>query len=258
MDPKNLSEIQKSFTTQAQNFERKGLNISKQEYLDYTVQSIDLSPDDNFLDAAAGTCICGRAAAPYVRSVTCLDSTKAMLDVGIAEAEKNGIANMQFITGNAESIPFADQYFDTVFTRLSFHHFTELDRPFLEMNRVLKSGGQLVIIDLEAAEEHLRETADKIETMRDPSHVRSRSQSELAELYLRHNFTITKQELTRLTQPLTSWMDLTKTPVEVRKEITNLMNNELNGGAPTGFHPFTEDGTIHFEHRYVLFIGIKP
>ena len=70
MDPKNLSNIQRSFTLQAQNFEKKGLNMSKQDYLDYTVRSMNLTPDDCVLEAAAGTCICGRSVAPFVKSVT--------------------------------------------------------------------------------------------------------------------------------------------------------------------------------------------
>lgn len=258
MNPKNLDKIQESFTMQARNFENKGLNMSKQDYLDYTVQSMNLSPNDNVLETAAGTCICGRSVAPFVQSVTCLDATPAMLAVGEEEAAKSGIANMRFINGYVEKIPFDDGYFDTVFTRLSFHHFTEMDTPFTEMSRVLKAGGQFVIIDLEAAEEPLRNIADKIETMRDPSHVRNRSQSEIAALYKKHGYTITTQELTPLPQPLTGWMELTDTPDDVRKEIESMMNDELNGGKATGFRPYLKDGEIYFEHRYVLYIGIKP
>lgn len=258
MNPKNLNEIQKSFTTQAQNFEKQGLNMSKQEYLDYTVKSMDLSPDDNVLEAAAGTCICGRAVAPFVKTVTCLDATPAMLAVGKKKAKKCGITNMHFVNGYVENIPFDSQHFDVVFTRLSFHHFTEMDTPFLEMSRVLKSGGQFVIIDLEAAEEALRDIEDKIETMRDPSHIKSRSQDEIIALYERNGYTIIKQEITPLPQPLTPWMKLANTPNDIRKQIENLMVAELNGCQPTGFHAFIKDGVIHFEHRYILFIGVKP
>ena len=257
MDPKSLADIQKSFTVQAQNFENKRLNFSKQEYLDYIVQSINLTKNDCVLEAAAGTCICGRAVAPFVKSVTCLDATPAMLAVGKEEAAKSGIANIQFVNGYAEKMPFDDQYFDTVLTRLSFHHFTEMETPFSEMSRVLKSGGQLVIIDLEAAEESLRDIADTIETMRDPSHVKNHSQDEFAALYEKHGYTITKQEVTPLSQPLTSWMELTNTPNDVRKEIENMMNDELNNGKVTGFRPYLKDGEIYFEHRWVLFIGKK-
>ncbi|MDR1346304.1 MAG: class I SAM-dependent methyltransferase, partial [Bacteroidales bacterium] len=141
MNPKNLTNIQKSFTAQAQNFESKKLNFSKQEYLDYTIQSMDLTPNDYVLEAAAGTCICGRSVAPFVKYVTCLDATPAMLAVGKEEAAKSGITNIHFINGYIEKMPFENQCFDVVLTRLSFHHFTEMEKPFSEMSRVLKGGG---------------------------------------------------------------------------------------------------------------------
>ena len=46
------------------------------------------------------------------------------------------------------------------------------------MARVLKTGGKLVVIDMEAAEEALRNTENEIETLRDPSHVRKLSKEE--------------------------------------------------------------------------------
>lgn len=47
------------------------------------------------------------------------------------------------------------------------------------MARVLKTGGKLVVIDMEAAEEALRNTENEIETLRDPSHVRKLSRRNL-------------------------------------------------------------------------------
>ena len=257
MNPKNLDEIQKSFTTQAQNFESKSMNFSKQEYLDYTVRSMNLTKDDCVLEAAAGTCACGRSVAPFVKTVVCLDATPAMLDVGKAEAAKSGITNMQFVNGCVEAIPYGDQYFDTVMTRLAFHHFTEMEKPFSEMDRVLKSGGQLVIIDMEAAEEALREIEDKIETMRDPSHIKNRSQAEFLALYKKHGYTVTKQEATIIPVSLSAWMQLTNTPDDIGKEIESMMKAELQNGNPTGFRPYLKNDEIYFEQRWVLFIGKK-
>ena len=51
------------------------------------------------------------------------------------------------------------------------------------MARVLKTGGKLVVIDMEAAEEALRNTENEIETLRDPSHVRKLSKEEFTEMF---------------------------------------------------------------------------
>jgi ubiquinone/menaquinone biosynthesis C-methylase UbiE len=73
--PSNIDEIKKSFSIQAARFENPNMNFSKQEYLDYTVRCMDLKGTDEVLEAAAGTCACGRCVAPYVKNVTCLDVT---------------------------------------------------------------------------------------------------------------------------------------------------------------------------------------
>ena len=83
---------------------------------------------------------------------------------------------MVFVKGYAEDLPFLDNSFDIVFSRLAFHHFTDVNAVFAEMVRILKPGGKLVMIDMEAAEEALRASEDEIETLRDPSHVKKSKQ----------------------------------------------------------------------------------
>lgn len=78
---------------------------------------------DHVLEVAAGTCICGRAFAPFVHEVICLDVTPAMLAVGKMQAEKQAYNNMMFVTGDAEELPFLDYSFDVVISRLAFHIF---------------------------------------------------------------------------------------------------------------------------------------
>jgi ubiquinone/menaquinone biosynthesis C-methylase UbiE len=87
-----------------------------------------LKETDIVLEAAAGTCACGRSIAPFVVSVKCLDATEAMLDVARKEAEI--ILNIEFIEGLVENIPFENETFDIVLSRLAFHHFRDIEKPF--------------------------------------------------------------------------------------------------------------------------------
>ena len=174
MNSSNKTQIQQAFTQQAAGFEGKRMNFSKQDYLYSVVQKTAPTKTDAVLEVAAGTCACGRTIAPYTGSVVCLDMTPAMLSVGKSEAGKNHLDNMTFVLGDAAELPFLNGSFDIVLSRLAFHHFPDVKQPFAEMVRVLKPDGKLVLIDMEAAEESLRETEDGIEKMRDPSHVRFR------------------------------------------------------------------------------------
>ena len=64
------------------------------------------------------------------------------------------------------------------------------------MVRVLKPGGKLVMIDMEAADEVLRNTEDEIETQRDPSHVKNLSKAEMLNLFGTHGLAVEKCETT--------------------------------------------------------------
>lgn len=252
-----IEKIRSSFSAQAEQFESDKMNFSKKEYLDYTVKLMELNKRDKVLEVAAGTCACGRSIAPLVKEVICLDATDAMLNVGREEAAKSGIGNMQFVNGLAEQIPYEEGTFDVVLSRLAFHHFAEIEKPFEEMARVLKKGGKLVTIDMEAAREDLRELEDHLETLRDFSHVKNRSVQEFETLYENNHIKIIKKETTQIAVSLDAWLELTKTPSEKREFIREQLLNEMEHGAETGFQPFVKEGEIFFRQRWVIFVGEK-
>ena len=258
MKPDNLAAINHSFEIQAQNFESKDINFTKEEYLNHTLSCVVPNNQDIVLEVAAGTCACGRSFAPLVQTVVCLDATLPMLQIGKREATNSHLNNMVFVKGYAEELPFLDDSFDIVFSRLAFHHFIDIDNNFAEMVRVLKPGGKLVMIDMEAAATDLRETEDKIERMRDPSHVRNMSKAEMTNLFTAFDLSIQKCETTEIQQRLNRWLALTKTPENIQREITRQMLTDISGGQKTGFSPYMEKDDICFNQKWVLIIGRKP
>ena len=50
---------------------------------------------------------------------------------------------------SAERLPFADSYFDKVYSTMALHHFSDLDEALHEVARVLKPGGSFVILEVE-------------------------------------------------------------------------------------------------------------
>lgn len=257
MKPKNLEAINRSFEIQAPGFESETVNFTKEEYLNYSLSCISLNRQDTVLEVAAGTCVCGRSFAPFVQTVVCLDATLPMLQIGQQEADSHHLNNMVFVKGYAEELPFLYNSFDIVFSRLAFHHFTNVNLVFSEMARVLKPGGKLVMIDMEAAAEELRCIEDEIETLRDISHVKNMSKAEMTDLFTVNGLSIEKCETTEIRQKLRNWLALTKTPENVQKEILKRMEADINGEEKTGFSPYREDETICFNQKWVLIIGKK-
>ena len=253
----NTEAIQKSFAGQAKNFEAKSMSFTKQEYLEHMVSCINPQRSDAVLEVAAGTCVCARSLAPFVQNVTCLDMTAAMLEIGKDAAEKQGLSNLYFVQGDAEKLPFSDDSFDIVISRLAFHHFANPQRCFSEMVRVVKWGGKLAIIDMEAAEETLRDTEDEIETLRDLSHIRNLSKYDFLKMFEDHHVTIAALDCTEIPVSLSAWLALTNTSAEISADLSRRFADEIAGGQPTGFQPYMKDDEIFFRQRWLMMIGEK-
>jgi len=50
--------------------------------------------------------------------------------------------------GNVESLPFENDFFDTVLSTMAFSGYPDGDAAMSEMKRVLKPGGRLIILDV--------------------------------------------------------------------------------------------------------------
>ena len=69
---------------------------------------------------------------------------KAKSKADSIEASKAAIS---FMVGDAEQLPFENGYFDMVSCSNSFHHYPDQPQAVGEMRRVLKSDGELIIVD---------------------------------------------------------------------------------------------------------------
>ncbi len=250
-----IKRVVNAFTQQAKSFDQYQQVFSKEAYNRFALLHMNLRPTDDVLEVAAGTCAFGRVVAPHVHHITELDVTEAMLSIGRAAATAQGITNVSFVQGEAEHLPFADASFDCVMSRLAFHHFADPKVVTAEMRRVLKPDGWLVIIDMRAREEALRETADRIEKLRDPSHVRCLPEAEFRCFV--SGMKVTFCETIPLPVSLSAWMDVTDVPAPVRADITQAMESELAGNSSTGFEAYWEDGRIMFCHRWMLLVARK-
>jgi ubiquinone/menaquinone biosynthesis C-methylase UbiE len=79
--------------------------------------------------------------------VTGLDISRTFIGIAKKNAVSAGV-KVDFELGNASQMPFADNSFDFVVCRAAFKNFTEPVKAIAEMHRVLRPGGQGVIIDL--------------------------------------------------------------------------------------------------------------
>ena len=79
--------------------------------------------------------------------ITGLDISETFVEIARANAKKANV-QVDFRRGNASAMPFDDETFDFLLCRAAFKNFSEPKRALDEMYRVLKPGGQALIIDL--------------------------------------------------------------------------------------------------------------
>jgi demethylmenaquinone methyltransferase/2-methoxy-6-polyprenyl-1,4-benzoquinol methylase len=109
------------------------------------LQSGGLRPGMRLLDIAIGTGLVARAALQATANradVFGLDISRGML------AEARRTLRVPLIQGNAELLPVADASFDFVSMGYALRHVSDLVRAFNEFWRVLRPGGNLLLLEI--------------------------------------------------------------------------------------------------------------
>jgi arsenite methyltransferase len=110
-----------------------------------------LFPGERVLDLGSGAGTDSLVAAQMVGErghVTGIDMTTAMLAKARAAAAEMGATNTEFVEGEAEQLPFADESFDVVISNGVIDLVPDKDAVFSELFRVLVSGGRMQIADV--------------------------------------------------------------------------------------------------------------
>jgi demethylmenaquinone methyltransferase/2-methoxy-6-polyprenyl-1,4-benzoquinol methylase len=104
----------------------------------------DPHPGDRALDVCCGTGDLANALAKAGAVTTGLDFSHEML----ARAAKRTISSkLDFIQGDAQNLPFSDSSFDIVTIGYGLRNLADWQKGIIEMTRVLKPGGRLVILE---------------------------------------------------------------------------------------------------------------
>jgi ubiquinone/menaquinone biosynthesis C-methylase UbiE len=158
--------------------------IRNEQALRLLVQASQVGPDDVVLDVACGPGLVACAFAREVRHVTGIDLTPAMIQRGRDLAREQGLANLAWHCSDVLPLPFADDSFSIVVSRLAFHHFPDPARVLAEMKRVCRPGGRIVVADLIASADPTKaEAFHRMEMLRDPSHARALPLAQLRGLF---------------------------------------------------------------------------
>jgi demethylmenaquinone methyltransferase/2-methoxy-6-polyprenyl-1,4-benzoquinol methylase len=128
----------------------------------YTVAVANLHEGQSVLDIAGGTGDLARAFAKQVGSkgtVVHTDINEAMLRQGRNRLLDEGMVLPTLIC-DGERLPFATGSFDLVSVAFGLRNMTHKDKALAEMNRVLKPGGRLLVLEFSKVAQPLSKAYD--------------------------------------------------------------------------------------------------
>lgn len=99
-------------------------------------------------DLGAGEGTLSQLLAQNAEQVIAIDLSPKMVDYGAALARQNGLENIDYRVGDIEHPPIADHSVDLAIFSQALHHAENPQRAVDAAFRILKPGGQLVILDL--------------------------------------------------------------------------------------------------------------
>src|SRR5690349_11540710 len=252
MTSEHQEHILDQFTRQAVPFATAAA-IRNEDALNRIVQMAQAGADDTILDVACGPGLLACAFARVARHVTGIDLTPAMLEQARALQRQQGLENLTWQEGDVLPLPYEDASFSIVSARFAFHHFLDPLAVLKEMRRVCRPGGRVVVAD-SAPAANKADAFNRMERLRDPSHVRALPPAELVALF----------EAAGMPEPATSYYG-------IRYELEPLLARsfprpgdadrirgmcwESTGNDLLGVNPVDEDGRIVFDFPILTLVA---
>jgi ubiquinone/menaquinone biosynthesis C-methylase UbiE len=158
------------------------------------------------LDVATGT---GHTAFFFAKKqahMFAIDTNEEMLRVAQEESDRETLS-VRFLKCPAENMIFDDDNFDFVACRLAPHHFDSISKFLAETARVLRPGGQLLIIDnVVPPDQETGIWINEYERSRDPSHHRCLTVHQWEELLQNQNLQLAFSEPYKKKLQYDPWM----------------------------------------------------
>jgi ubiquinone/menaquinone biosynthesis C-methylase UbiE len=113
------------------------------------VEETQVAPGMRVLDLACGSGEPSISIAALLKGtgrVVGVDFAAAPLEVARERASKRGLDNAEFLRADVHALPFENESFDRVTSRMGVMFFSDLHKALGEMRRVLKPGGKVALL----------------------------------------------------------------------------------------------------------------
>ena len=242
------------FTKQAVPFTKK-MEHSHEGAFRLMFEVTGVTNDDTVLDVACGPGLVSCAFATIANHVTGIDITPAMIEQAKLLQDSKKLENITWKIGDVTSLPFEDNSFSLVITRYSFHHIMDPISVLSEMKRVCKLGGRIVVIDV-TPEKDKADRYNKMEKLRDSSHVKAFTISEFEYMFNQSNIAIQKTESYGLEMDLDGQLKASFPNPGDEVKIREMFEEDVKLNN-LGVNSYIKNNKIYFQYPTSIIVGYK-
>jgi SAM-dependent methyltransferase len=168
-----------------------------------------------------------------------------------------GITNARWRVGDVAALPFSDNEFSLVLSRYAFHHLCNAHAVLREMRRVCQPSGKIVIADVCLPDDsNIVQSFNRLEQLRDPSHVHAFSASEFQALFdgvgVRNTQTVVYHVEFELENLLAGSTASEQAKETIRREVLESLRNDR-----VGMSPIRRDGQVRVSYPISVF-ALRP
>lgn len=169
------------------------------------------------LDVATGAGHTALAFAGLGARVTAFDLTEPMLRTARGFLTERGAADVRFVAGDVEALPFRAGVFDVVTCRIAAHHFANIGPAVRQIAATVRPGGSFLVQDILGHDDGGASAfITEVERRRDPSHVRAYRAAEWKALLKGAGLTVMDDVIVRKGRPWTEWTTRTGMTAEAK------------------------------------------
>jgi len=222
-------------------------------HLSKIVEQSGVKKNHRVLDIATGSGFLALEFAEKGNFVVGCDITREMLTYARKKQKMFGLDDLDLLLSDVESLPFPDQAFDIVSCRFAFHHFPNPEKALREMKRVCRES--IVLVDGVSSQDCEKSRFhNEIEKMRDPSHVRIYSLSEIQKMFVDIETEIKDISHWDIPQDFEEWIKRAGTD-EVNAGTIRRLITESIGDDSTGLRVRLDNGRLGFAYDTIILIA---
>lgn len=185
------------------------------------VRFVSPAGDERALDSASGAGALAFALASHVREVVAVDLVPELLEQGRQRAK--GVANVEFVEGDATRLPFGLGEFDLAGSLRALHHIGRPELAVAELARVTRLGGRLLVVDQIAPIDPLAAAElNAFERARDSSTARVLADVDLRGLFEANGLVLLRSHVEREPRDLDAYLELAACEGEARRRAESL------------------------------------